>query len=72
MRLVARMRIRRIRPPAPLSEERLAAYLAWLKEHVPALMRDMRVPGVSIAIIQRGEVVWAQGFGVSDVRSSSR
>ena len=33
------------------------------------LMRDMGVPGVSVAIIQRGEIVWAQGFGVSDVRS---
>ena len=69
MRLVAADAIRRIRPPVPLSGERLAAYLAWLKEHVPALMQDMHVPGVSIAIIQRGEVVWAQGFGVSDVRS---
>ena len=29
----------------------------------------MHVPGVSIAIIQQGEIVWAQGFGVSDVRS---
>ena len=70
MRLVAANAIRRIRPPAPLSEERFAAYLAWLKEHVPALMRDMHVPGVSIAITQRGEVVWAQGYGVSDVRSA--
>ena len=69
MRLVAADAIRRIRPPVPLSDERLAEYLAWLKEHVPVLMRDLNVPGVSIAIIQRGDVVWAQAFGVSDVRS---
>ena len=69
LRLAAADAVRQIRPPAPLSKERLDAHLAWLEEHVPALMRDMGVPGVSIAIIQRGEIVWAQGFGVSDVRS---
>jgi CubicO group peptidase (beta-lactamase class C family) len=69
VRIAAADAMRRIRPPAPLSEERLAAHVAWLNQHVPALMRDLRVPGVSIAIIQRGEVAWTQGFGVSDVRS---
>ncbi len=69
LRLVAADAVGRIRPPAPLSAERRGAYLAWLEEHVPVLMRDMGVPGVSVAIIQRGEIVWAQAFGVSDVRS---
>ena len=69
LRLAAADAVRQIRPPAPLSKERLDAHLAWLEEHLPALMRDTRVPGVSIAIIQRGEIAWAQGFGVSDVRS---
>ena len=69
VRLAAADAIRRIHPPAPLSEERLAEHVAWLNLHVPALMRELHVPGVSIAITQRGEVVWTQGFGVSDVRS---
>ncbi len=60
--------MRRIVPPAPIASERLDAYQAWLQEHVPALMREHHVPGVSIAIIQQGRVRWAQGFGVSDVR----
>jgi len=69
VRLAAADAVRRIRPPVPLSEARLAAHVAWLTEQVPALMREMHVPGVSIAIIQRGEVAWAQAFGVSDART---
>ncbi len=69
LRLAAAEAVLRIQPPAPISAERLAAYVAWLQEHVPRLMRKARVPGVSIAITQQGEVVWAQGFGMSDARS---
>jgi CubicO group peptidase (beta-lactamase class C family) len=69
IRLAAADAMRRIRPPAPLSEERFAATLDWLNHQVPELMHEARVPGVSIALMQRGEVVWSQGFGVSDARS---
>ena len=69
VRLAAATAMRRIVPPVPVSDERLATYLAWLQEHVPALMREYHVPGVSIAIIQAGQVRWAQGYGVSDARS---
>lgn len=69
VRLAAADAIRHVQPPVPLPADRLAGYVAWLNENVPARMRDRHVPGVSIAIIQRGEVVWAQGFGVSDVRT---
>jgi CubicO group peptidase (beta-lactamase class C family) len=69
LRLAAADAMRRLSPPAPLSDERLAAHVAWLNRRVPELMRDSRVPGVSIAILQRGEVAWAQGFGVRDARS---
>jgi len=68
LRLAAAAAMRRIVPPAPATGERLAAYLAWLQEHVPALMQEHRVPGVSIAIIQDRRVHWARGFGVSDAR----
>ena len=69
LRLAAADALRQISPPAPLSEARLAAHVAWLKENVPKLMRENHVPGVSIAIMQHGEVAWAEAFGVSDVRS---
>ncbi|MGD9598311.1 MAG: serine hydrolase domain-containing protein [Steroidobacteraceae bacterium] len=69
LRLAAAEAMQRIHPPAPLPQERFEEYIAWLNQHVPGLMREMRVPGVSIAIMQRGEVAWAQGFGVRDARS---
>jgi CubicO group peptidase (beta-lactamase class C family) len=69
LRLAAADALRRISPPAALSEARLAAHVAWLKENVPKLMRETHVPGVSIAIMQHGEVSWTGGFGVSDVRT---
>lgn len=68
-RLVAADAVRHIRPAAPLSGARLAEYIEWLNQQLPGQMRDLHVPGVSIAIIQHGEVVWAQGFGVSDART---
>ncbi len=69
VRLAAADALRRIQPPVPLSAGELAAHIAWLEREVPTLMRDMHVPGVSIAVIQRGEVVWARGFGVRDART---
>jgi CubicO group peptidase (beta-lactamase class C family) len=69
VRLAAAAAMRAIAPPVPIGDERLGAYLAWLQEHVPGLMRQHQVPGASIAIVQHGRVVWAQGFGVSDARS---
>jgi CubicO group peptidase (beta-lactamase class C family) len=68
LRLAAAAAMQRIVPSAPIANERLAAYLAWLQEHVPALMQEHHVPGVSIAVIQDRRVRWAQGFGVRDAR----
>jgi len=69
LRIAAADAMRRIVPPAPLSADQLAAHVAWLNENVPRLMRETHVPGVSIAIMQKGEVAWAQAFGVADARS---
>jgi CubicO group peptidase (beta-lactamase class C family) len=69
VRLAAAAAMRDIAAPTPISDERFDATVAWLQEHVPALMRQHHVPGVSIAIVQRGRVAWTQGFGVSDARS---
>jgi len=69
IRLAAADAMRRIRPPAPMSGERFTAAVGWLEQHVPDLMRAQNVPGVSIAIMQRGEVAWSRGFGISDVQS---
>jgi len=69
LRLAAADAMRRIRPPVPQSDAQFAETVAWLDEHVPALMATERVPGVSIALIRRGEVAWSKGFGVRDARS---
>ncbi len=68
LRLAAADTMRRIRPPVPLSDARFADTVAWLDEHLPALMASEPVPGVSLALMQRGEIVWSKGFGVRDAR----
>jgi CubicO group peptidase (beta-lactamase class C family) len=68
LRLVAADALRRIRPPVPITDEKLAEHVAWIRANVPGLMRKLHVPGVSIAIMRKGQVAWAQGFGVRDVR----
>ncbi len=70
LRLAAATAVRQMQPPQPIPEPRLAADIDWLREHVPRLMREYHVPGVSIAIVQRGRVRWAQGFGVSDANQN--
>jgi CubicO group peptidase (beta-lactamase class C family) len=39
---------------------------------VPELRADFDVPGVSIAHVQRGQLVWTRGFGVKDSVSKMR
>jgi CubicO group peptidase (beta-lactamase class C family) len=68
LRLVAADALRRIQPPAPGSDRQLEADIAWIRQSVPRLMQKMHVPGVSIAIVQKGRIAWAQGFGVRDAR----
>ena len=46
--------------PQPLSEDLLADLEAYLIEK----MDELEVPGAAMAIVQDGEVVYAQGFGV--------
>ena len=70
LRLAAADALRRIRPPVPAPAAQLSARLSWLSTHVPALMREHHVPGVSIAILERGDLRWAQGFCVADARTA--
>ena len=48
-----------------LSETRIAA----LETSIPKLMKDAVVPGLSIALIHDGRLLWRQGFGVKDSAS---
>src|SRR5262249_58719219 len=37
-----------------------------LDKLVPALLKQQAVPGVSIAVVKEGEVIWAKGYGLAD------
>ena len=39
---------------------------AWIEANAPRLMREARLPGFSIAIVQDGTTVYAEGFGARD------
>jgi CubicO group peptidase (beta-lactamase class C family) len=49
--------------PLPLTGERRAAFEAYLAD----AMNRLGVPGASVAVVQDGEVVYLQGFGVKAV-----
>src|ERR1051325_3371987 len=42
------------------------AIIAELEKLIPALMEQSVVPGVSIALVQDGQLLWSRGFGVKD------
>jgi CubicO group peptidase (beta-lactamase class C family) len=49
--------------PRPLTGERLATFEAY----VAAKLAEAAVPGAAVAVVQNGEVVFQQGFGVREV-----
>ena len=55
--------------PPPRTDEPLARVTARLERDLPELMKKADVPGLSIALIRNGVVVWHRGFGVKDSRT---
>jgi CubicO group peptidase (beta-lactamase class C family) len=58
--------------PAPIEmplklEVPVAEVISDLQRYIPLKMREAGVPGLSIALIRDGKLVWAQGFGVTNV-----
>ncbi len=51
--------------PLRLSEP-VEAIVADLESYIPEYMREQDIPGVAIALIRDGEVVWTEGFGVAN------
>ena len=49
--------------PLPLTGERLATFEAY----VAAKLAEATVPGAAVAVVQNGEVVFQQGFGVREI-----
>ena len=46
-----------------------AALIAELEKQIPKLMEEIKVPGLSIAIIKDGKLFWRGAFGVKDSAS---
>ena len=49
--------------PLPLTGERLATF----ESYVTAKLAEAGVPGAAVAVVQNGEVVFQQGFGVREI-----
>ena len=56
--------------PASISTaqtEHAADFTHQLDQDVPGLLRSYEVPGTALALVEAGEVVWEQGYGMADV-----
>jgi CubicO group peptidase (beta-lactamase class C family) len=42
-----------------------------LERLLPELLKEQKVPGLSIAVIQQGRLLWNRGFGVKDAESNT-
>ncbi|MGH7453853.1 MAG: hypothetical protein ACRENG_21055, partial [bacterium] len=43
--------------------------IARLNMRIPELMRQAKVPGLSIAILKDAEVFWTKGFGITNTQT---
>ena len=55
----------------PISEEIGAAERAAMAAAADAFLKEYDVPGVSVAAAHNGRLVYAQGFGVADTKTSA-
>jgi hypothetical protein len=59
--------------PAPLQTSvKPAQVIARLEERLPRLMKEADVPGLGIALIRDGELVWHHGFGVKNSKTKEK
>ena len=48
------------------------ALIADLEKAVPDLMEKAGIPGMSIAVIKEGKVIWSRGFGIKNTKTRER
>ena len=60
------------RSPAATAHPLDAAHIAQLKEFVETSMQQLGIPGVSMALIDHGKVVYQGGFGVRELGKPER
>lgn len=64
--------IERVDPGALARAAEWEAVTAAVERLVPALMTELHVPGVSVALVRKGELAWSRSFGVVDAGRSER
>ena len=57
--------------PVTMPAEEVQDTDTWGKfeEELESLRKEMKIPGMSAAVVKEGELVWARGFGYSDVEN---
>ncbi|HSE37860.1 MAG TPA: serine hydrolase domain-containing protein, partial [Blastocatellia bacterium] len=55
-----------IRPDAAASDARVFAHL---EQRLDSIRQQLKIPGMSCAIVKDQKVVWAKGFGYADVEN---
>jgi CubicO group peptidase (beta-lactamase class C family) len=58
-------------PPRPLLTTDLEAVVSDLEAGIPALMKKGRIPGLQVALVRDGKVVWQRGFGVMNAKTGA-
>jgi CubicO group peptidase (beta-lactamase class C family) len=49
------------------SKDSLGVFSAYLDRQIPRLLNRYGVPGVSIALVREGELVWSNAYGYADL-----
>lgn len=52
-----------------LNKKRL---ISGLEKAVPGLMEKANIPGLSIAVIRDGKILWQKGFGIKNTKTGER
>lgn len=48
-------------------DEPLKEFVGYLDDRIPALMDRYDIPGVNIALVEKGKIVWLKAFGLADL-----
>jgi CubicO group peptidase (beta-lactamase class C family) len=57
--------------PAPTAASARTLDTTALDVHISRLMQDYDVPGVGLAVVQQGQIVYTKGYGVRDVTTGA-
>lgn len=50
----------------------LDTFTAHVVQRMPELIKAYQIPGVSMALVQKGKIVWTQAFGYADIETGRR